>query len=165
MSDAVDVAELAAALGEPVDEGEVVDFFGERIHLAEPEDCEFALLEFAEAAGELDTETLAGAAAILRALRASVREDDVERFVALARKNRAQVERDLLPIIVALFERRAARPTRRPSGSSDGPRLASGNSAAGSSSPVIARLERQGRPDLALIVDEAQRARASRVSA
>jgi hypothetical protein len=137
-------------------DGSTVEFFGERIRLAEPEDCEFAMLEFAEAMPGLDSGDVAAMGAIMRVLKAAVHDDDLPRFLDLARKNRAQVERDLMPVIVAVFDRDTDRPTSRPSDSSDGPARTEPSSVVDSSSRVIARLEQQGRPDLALVVAQAQ---------
>jgi hypothetical protein len=138
-----------------------IEFFGERLKLSEPSDFEFAMMEFAEVAEDLDADTLAGAAAVMRILKAVIHPDDVKRFVRLARTNHAQVERDLMPIVVDAFTRETDRPTGQPSESSDGLQPTSAPSADVSSLRVIRRLEQQGRPDLALMVDQAQRSRAS----
>jgi hypothetical protein len=66
-------------------------------------------------------------------LRAVIHADDWERFRATAKKNRAQVARDLMPVVVAAFVQPTDRPTSRPSDSSDGPKTTKRNSAAGSS--------------------------------
>lgn len=89
--------------------------------------------------------------------------DDWTRFTVLATAHRDQGE-ELLDIVKQAVELMADRPTLRSSGSSDGPPSTSGSSTEGSSSPVVRRLERRGRPDLGLIVAEAigaQQARAS----
>jgi hypothetical protein len=137
------------------------EVFGESFRFADPSDYEFAMMEFADAAEYADVDTLAGAATIMRVLKAVVHPDDVKRFTLAARTNRARVERDLLPIVVEAFGRETGRPTGQPAESSDGLQPMSETSVDDSSLRVIHRLEDQGRPDLALMVDAAQRSRAS----
>lgn len=68
---------------------------------------------------------------------------------------------ELLEVVGAAMTAMTARPTGRPSDSSGGSQTTSTNSAGDSSSPVIDRLVEKGRPDLALIVTQAQASRAS----
>lgn len=135
-----------------------VTFYGETFTLVD-EVGDFAFMEFAEAAERVDTESLAGLAAIMRLLKAAVVPEEWARFQSSARKNRATVE-VCMGLVMELFEQEAARPTGRPSVSSDGPRSIEPKSAAGSSS-VVTRLVGQGRPDLALIAVRAQEARSA----
>jgi hypothetical protein len=135
-----------------------VVFYGETFTLHDTVG-DFALMEFAEAAERVESESLAGMAAIMRLLKSAVVDEDWPRFQATARKNRATVEA-CMEMVMRLFEQEAARPTGRPSDSSDGPQITKPNSAAGSSSPV-ARLEAKGRPDFALVAMRAQQARSA----
>ncbi len=139
------------------DELDSFEFFGETFRLNPAGDYQMELLEFADAAtGGADSELLAGMAAVVRLLRAAVHGDDWSRFWASAKKNKAQVRTDLMPVVVAAFAQPIDRPTGLPSGSSDGQASTPQNSGGDSSSRVIARLEEQGRPDLALVVAQAQ---------
>lgn len=146
MSEAVEVhADLA--------EYDEVEFFGETFRVNRVEDYEWQMLEFAKAASSgADSDLLSGAAAVFEFLEAVIHADDWPQFRATAKKNRAQVTRDLMPIVVAAFTQTTGRPTVRPSDSSDGPTRTKPRSVAGSSSKVIKRLEKEGRPDLALMV-------------
>ncbi len=131
-----------------------VEFFGETIRLAD-EASEWAMLEFASLAGDTDSGEMEGLAAIMRLLKASVHPDDWSRFTGLARKNNAKIERDLMPVVVAVFEQATDRPTQRPSVSSDGPTPTVPSSTASSYS-LEERLLR--RPDIMVIVEDSQAA-------
>lgn len=135
-----------------------VVFYGEKFTFVDSVG-DFAFMEFAEAAERVDTESLAGLAAIMRLLKAAVVPEDWPRFQAAARKNRASVE-VCMELVMTLFEEETDRPTVRPSVSSDGPRTIEPKSEEGSSS-VVTRLAGQGRPDLALIAIRAQEARSA----
>jgi hypothetical protein len=140
-----------------------VEFFDQTFRLRPGAEYEWEMMEFASAAkGGADSDMLSGAAATLDFLRAVIHADDWERFRKAARENRAQVERDLMPIVVAAFVQPTARPTGRSSDSSGGPKNTKQKSAGGSSSKVIRRLEKSGRPDLALMVTMADEVRSVR---
>lgn len=140
-----------------------VEFFDQSFRMKPSDEYEWEMMEFASAAkGGADSDMLSGAAATLDFLRAVVHGDDWERFRKAARDNRAQVKRDLMPIVVAAFVQPTERPTSRPSDSSDGPASTGRKSAGGGSSKVIKRLEKKGRPDLALMVTMADEARSER---
>lgn len=128
-----------------------VELFGQEFGLS-TEISEFALMEFAEAASSgQDGDTMQGFASTLRFVRECIVADDVERFNATARRNKAKMT-DLMVVIRAAFEQDTERPTSRPSDSSDGPSVIepnSGSSAAGR----VSRLA--GRPDLQLMVRSA----------
>lgn len=140
-----------------------VELFGETFTVAE-EVSDFALMEFADAAS--DGEALGrmhGLAALYRVLRELVDEKDFPRFRRAAIREKADVEAliDVIGVVMRAgraVEQSTGRPTGRPSVSSDGPAATAANSTAGSFSPVIVRLEQQGRPDLAQIVGMAQAA-------
>ncbi len=130
-----------------------VDFFGETIRLAE-EPSQTAMMDFAEvASGELSP--LEAMAATKTVIKACVHPDDWQRFWSLARKHNADTERDLMPVVVAVFEMETDRPTQRPSDSSDGPRPTAPSSTAGSS---LLEERLRARPDLMVIVEDAQAA-------
>lgn len=139
-----------------------VEFFGETYRVNHVEDYEWQMLEFAKAATSgADTDLLSGSAAVFDFLEAVIFADDWARFRASAKRNRAQVTRDLMPIVVAAFTQTTGRPTVRPSDSSGGPKHIKQKSGGGSSSKVIRRLEKDGRPDLALMVTLAEEGRSA----
>lgn len=132
-------------------------FYGETFTFVE-EVGDFALMEFAESAERVDSESLAGLAAIMRLLKAAVIEDEWNRFQATARKNKATVDA-CMKVVMDVFERETERPTVRPSDSSDGPLTTAPKSVDASSLRVAKRLE--GRPDLQLMVLQAAEARSA----
>lgn len=134
-----------------------VDFCGETFTFVD-EVGDFALMEFAESAERVDSESLAGLAAIMRLLKAAVVEEDWPRFQATARRQRASVE-DCMKLVMQIFEEESGRPTVRPSDSSDGPPVTAGKSVDASSLRVAQRL--QGRPDLQLMVLQAAESRSA----
>jgi len=139
-----------------------VDFFGQSFALNPATDYEWEMMEFASAAsGGADGNLLSGAAAVMDLLKAAIVAADWPRFRQAARENRAQVERDLMPIVVQVFTQQAERPTRQPSGSSGGHKKTKRKSEGGSSSRVVRRLEKEGRPDLALMVTMAEEGRSA----
>lgn len=154
-------------------DGHSVEFFGESFGLNPPDDYQWAMLEFAEAAqAGVDGGTMEGLAAAMSMLKAAIREEQWARFRSLARKNKARFDEHLLPVIVAAFRQETPHPTERPSDSSDGPASTPPSSEAASSSAlpegaakVIRKLESEGRPDMALMVlmAEEQRQRSSAV--
>jgi len=126
-----------------------VEFFGETLALAESV-SEIALMEFAEAADSGgDGDTMEGRAAMFRLVKSCVADDDVKRFLTVARKNRA-TSAELLEVLKAAFTQVTERPTGLPADSSDGqPTTApsAGSNSAGKASDRLA-----GRPDLQLAV-------------
>jgi hypothetical protein len=123
------------------------------------------LLRFASLAargvGEHDMEALA---AIDELFSKAVQPEDRERFEA-ACDEVALDFRALMEIVAEIMRDATNLPTAEPSDSSSGPLSTSDASAAGSSSAVIARMEEQGRPSIAYMVQQADRARLSLVSA
>lgn len=146
-----------------------IEFFGERFALKHPDDYQWAMLEFAEVAtGGVDDGTLEALAAVMSMLRAAIADDDFGRFKAAARKNKAQVKRDLMPVVVAAFRQEVTdRPTGLPSDSSGGQPVTepkSDSAPAATVSPqlsLVQELERQGRADKAEFVKLAERSRVS----
>ena len=134
-----------------------VAFFGETIRLADSV-SEWALMEFAEAAEQVDDASLAGMAAVMRLLKESVLAEDWGKFRDLARTNKASIE-DCMPVVVAVFTAETGRPTVRPSDSSDGPPATSTSSTDVSAGVAVRALA--GRPDLQLMVLNAQEARSA----
>lgn len=152
-------------------------FFDATFHLRPSDECNVAMLDFAElATGGVDENSIEGLAVVKGFLRDVVVEADWAAFWRSARKNHATVRGDLMPIVVQVFTGQAARPTTRPSDSSDGPASTPESSEPASSSPdippvepvklrAVQRLEDEGRPDKALMVQMAVDARASEASA
>ncbi len=143
-----------------------VDLFGEVFALNPREDYEWAMIEFADAAmGGADADLLSGAAAVMALLREVIApgEDgrDWDRFRKVARAKKAQTKRDLMPVVVQIFQQAAERPTGLPSDSSDGQASTPESSEVASYRRVIEREEASGRPDRALMVQMAHEAAAN----
>lgn len=137
-----------------------VTFLGEQFTIADRVSS-LAVMRFAKvASSDVDGDDMEGLAAMYDLLEQCIDPAQWRAFQAHADKQRAQSD-DLLQLIQEVLPRIAARPTGQPSDSSDGLESSSGSSVDDSSSRVIARLERQGRPDLALMVDQARASRAS----
>lgn len=133
----------------------VVEFCGEDFRVADKVGA-MALMRFAKVAQSgVDSSTLAGMAALYDVLAQMIHPDDWPRFEAHADRQHAEGD-ELLGVVQDVFAAMAGRPTGRSSDSSGGPQIIEPSSTAGSSSPVIARLNGQGRPDLALLVRKRQ---------
>jgi hypothetical protein len=108
-----------------------------------------------------DSANLDGLVAMYDLLEQCIEPSEWVRFQAHADRVRADGEK-LMAVVSDVFQALADRPTGRPSASSGGPKNTKPRSVAGSSSKVIKRLEREGRPDLALMVTMAQEALSER---
>lgn len=144
---------------------EVELFPGETFQVSDQDVPKFLISELALAiADAADTGQMPVEAALMRILKVCVRPQDWSRFRRAASAVDADGEQ-LIEIVGKVMKARreleavTGRPTSRPSDSSDGSPSTEANSTAGSSSPVIRRLEERGRPDLALMVTQAQEAR------
>lgn len=137
-----------------------IEFFGEEYHIAEKVGL-MPLMRFAKIAqAGVETNDMDGLAAMYDLLEQCLTEQDWDRFVVAATKHRADGD-ELMVVVKEAIERMAERPTQRSSDSSDGPPSTSPSSTDDSSSQAIRRLEQQGRPDLANVVQMAREARAS----
>lgn len=133
-------------------------WLGQEFHV-HPDLTDLNLVAFMEQASEIDeTDERLAMDLILSQLRGLVHPDDWDEFLALSVAKR-QRYLDLMELMKGLMEATAGRPTRRRSDSSSGRRNTKAKSKGSSSSQVIRRLERQGRPDLALTVVQAHDAR------
>lgn len=139
---------------------ETVAFLGEEFRLADQVST-LALMRFAKVASTgVSADDMEGLAALYDVLEQCIDPEQWSAFQKHADRKRAQSD-ELLAVVQEALPRIAARPTGRPSDSSDGPQTVSEPSADGSSLRVIHRLEERGRPDLALMVDQAQHSRVS----
>lgn len=137
-----------------------IEYAGERFALADRIGL-MPLMRFAHLArAGVDSDDMEGLDAMYALLKQCFTDEAWSKFEAAAERTRADGE-ELMGVVKQAIEAIAARPTGRPSDSSGGPASTSTSSADDSSSPVIDRLERRGRPDLALIVAQAQESRAS----
>jgi hypothetical protein len=117
------------------------------------------LIRLAQAAKRgVDSEDMAGIAAIGDVLEASLADGEYDRFMDHATRERADGDA-MMQAVARVIQAASDRPTLRPSDSSDGSPTITPTSTAGSSSRVLQRLE--GRPDLQLVVARAAEARAS----
>ncbi len=138
-----------------VNSGHCITFAGELFQVAEKVGL-MPLMRFAHIADSgVDAEDMAGLAAMYDLLEQCIAEDEWQRFQRVATKARADGEQ-LMGVVKDAIEAITARPTGRPSDSSAGPTPTPPRSEADYSSRVIARLEESGRPDLALVVAQAQ---------
>lgn len=108
----------------------------------------------------VDSADMEAVALVDRLIDQCLRPEDAERFETVCDRERPDFD-ELMQFVVDAIGEVTERPTVRPSESSDGPTTMQGSSPADSSSPVIARLEQAGRPDLALMVTKAQDSRVS----
>lgn len=132
-------------------EGRCVSFCGEDFDLVETTGA-MPWMRYAKAAQSgVDTDSMEGLALIYDLLKASIVDEQWPRFEQLATDNRSTNDQ-MWEVMVRVLEVVSERPTSRPSASSDGPSDTQASSAVDSSSRVIARLEEQGRPDLANVV-------------
>lgn len=137
-----------------------IEFGGERFTVADKIGL-MPLMRFAKAAqGGVDSNDMAGLAAMYDLLEQCIAPADWRRFEVAADKTRASGE-ELMAVVKDVMEAMTARPTSLPSDSSDGPTIIGPNSGGGSSLRVVRRLEEQGRPDLALMVEMAGEARSA----
>jgi hypothetical protein len=160
------------------DTAETVEFLGRRFRVADRVGL-MPIMRFAKAAkAGTDSNDMDGISAMFDLLRQCIADEDWPAFEAHADATRADGE-ELMGVVVAAMSLVQARPTKPRSTSSGGPRTTNANSSDGSSSPeqvdpptpgpaaaggaqaVVERLQDRGRPDLALIVDQAQRWSAS----
>lgn len=127
------VHELQAAV-DGVAYGDTVEFMGEKYRIADAVGL-MPLMRFAYFARQgIHADDIEGLAAMYDLIRTCLADDEWERFEADAIDKRAD-EEALLEVVTATIEVLSARPTRRPSGSSDGPSATSPNSTESSSSP------------------------------
>jgi hypothetical protein len=134
-----------------------VEFSGESFAIADKIGL-MPLMRFAKTAkAGADSEDLEGLVAMYDLLEQVIDPADWDRFVNVASRDRVDGE-TLMSVVGKAIKAMTGRPTQRSSDSSDGPTSIPGNSAGDSSSQVVARLEEQGRPDLALVVEMARSA-------
>lgn len=138
-----------------------VEFAGEKFGMAEKIGA-MPLMRFAKVAkAGGDSNNLDGLAAMYDLLEQVIDPAEWARFQEHADKVRADGDQ-LMTVVGEVFAAIADRPTGRPSASSGGPKSTKQKSAGGSSSKVIRRLEKSGRPDLALMVTMADEVRSAR---
>ncbi len=119
-------------------EPDYFDFCGERIRVSDEDPSALPFLELADAMENgVDTDDTQGMAAMYRMLRGCVHPDDWAKFRKVSMANNASPE-DLMPIVGAVWEAVTGRPSRRPSGSPDGPSATGTDSKDASSSPATA---------------------------
>jgi hypothetical protein len=99
-----------------------------------------------------------GMVACYELLRECIAPEDWEAFQRAATETKAQGD-ELLGVVRDVMRELTGRPTSRPSDSSDGPTATPPNSEGDSYLRVVRRLEEQGRPDQAAMVQMAAEAR------
>jgi hypothetical protein len=141
------------------DDGLSFDFFDQEVRI-DPSFGQLDFIDFMESAASVDEDDPSAMVVIKDMLRKCVHQDDFEQFWKTARTERQSVT-DLMEVVYAAVAAVAERPTSQPSDSSDGLLSDAPNSTDDSSLQVIDLLERQGRPDKAQMVAQAQKARAA----
>jgi hypothetical protein len=139
-----------------------IEFEGERFGMAEAIGA-MPLMRFAKVAKSgADSNNMDGLVAMYDLLEQCIEPAEWVRFQAHADKTRADGEK-LMTVVGKVFEALSERPTGRPSASSGGPKSIKRKSASGGapSSKVVRRLEKSGRPDLALMVTLADETRSA----
>lgn len=130
----LEIVDVKTVGGEVVAAAEAVEFLSKWYRIADTIGL-MPLLKFAHAAGKgLDSGDLAGMAAMYAMLRDCIHPDDWTTFEYDAMDERADDE-TLLAVVRDVTQKITSRPTKRPSGSSAGPRAISANSKVSSSSP------------------------------
>lgn len=132
-------------------------YFGQKLH-ANPELTDLDYIDFLEIAGGLDVDNVESLRVIKDFARLCVREDDFDAFWSTARKNRQQAQ-DIFPVLQAIVETIADRPTGQPSDSSDGQQSTAGKSEDVSSSRAL-QLVPADRDDLHYFIKRTQEAKA-----
>lgn len=113
------------------------------------------LMRFAKVAkAGADAQDMDGLAALYDLLKQCIAPADWQRFEDAADRTQAEGD-ELMAVIGGVFEALSARPTRLPSDSSAGREPTPPKSGDGSYLRVVERLEQEGRPDRALIVEMA----------
>ena len=144
------------------EERQTVEFSGIRFAIADRIGL-MPLMRFAKIAkSDVEADDMEGLAAMYDLLHQCLADDEWDRFEAHADRSRAGAE-ELMKVVQETIAVIASRPTTPPSTSSGGRPSTNVSSAAESGSVVdsVIRLEKEGRPDLALIVEQARRYRAT----
>lgn len=136
------------------------EWFGTQIRV-HPEYGEGAYLDFVETVREIPDNSVDAVLSVKTMFRETViHPDDFAEFWRLGKAHRWISNERLADLNRQILEAITGRPTGQPTDSSAGPATTPANSEDASSSPgthpVVARLEAQGRPDLALVVLQAQ---------
>lgn len=124
-----DLGAFGVAAREQSAELDTFTFCGERFTVGQVGLVPLGMFAHAAVSG-LDTAEMEGMAALVDVLSDLVTDEDRARFLATAKRNRANVD-DLLPIVKAIIAAQTGNPTQRPSVSSGGP------STTGASSPGL----------------------------
>jgi hypothetical protein len=158
-----DLGELGTARP-PVDM--TFQWFGETIRVS-PDAGDLTLIEFLEQASRIDATDATAAMVVVKAfLHGQVDERDWDLLMRKAKENHQQYE-DLLTLSKSIVFAVTAFPTGRPSDSSDGPQSTDPKSRAGSFSTPARQVigDMKGRPDLKMVVWQAEQARAADAAA
>lgn len=155
VSENVDAGDGLAVIGFEGHSGASLTFEGRSFRVADKVGL-MPLMKFAHLAKQgVDANNQDGLVALFDLLRSVIADEAWSAFEEHASLVRATGD-ELLEVVKDAIAVIAQRPTVRPSDSSDGPPTTKDTSAVGSSSRVIHRLESEGRPSLALMVQQAQ---------
>jgi hypothetical protein len=142
----------------------VAEFFGETFELPDRFNMRLFTRFGTLAKKGVDSEDIEGVAMIDQLINQCLRPEDVDRFDEVCDRERPDFD-ELMEFVMGVVAEVTERPTKRPSDSSDGPTPTKPSSPADSSLRVIHRLEEEGRPSIALMVQQREQQKASSVSA
>lgn len=151
----LDLGGLGKTPAEPIEE-DTFEWYGSTVRVG-AEATDLALIDFVELAGDMDENDPQSGVFVKRFIRDMIHEDDFPAFWDLARKNRLGFQ-ELAEVAHTIIEQVTNRPTVQSSDSSAGLHAIALNSTAASYSEVRGELEAEGRWDLALVYDDAERA-------
>jgi len=135
-------------------------WFGEEIRVG-PNAGDLDLIDFLEQAAAIDTgDSVKAMIATRNFLRGQIHEDDWDRFMTVAKANNQQFD-DLLQVAKDIVSACARFPTGRLSDSSDGQPTTGPKLRDDSSSVEVAMAMAKGRPDIKMVIWQAQQARAA----
>lgn len=143
----------------PADEEHTFAWFSETVR-AHPELSDTSYVDFIDEYGSLEATDPKAAVAVKAFMRAVIHPGDFDLFWSTGKKHRVKQEQ-FAEVANSLIEAITKRPTERPNDSSVGQSRTAMSSTGDSYSRVIKELETEGRPDLALVYDEARTVRAS----
>jgi hypothetical protein len=133
---------------------DTVEFAGDSFRMGE-KIALMALMRFAKVAKSgTDADSLDGLTSMYELLEQCLHAEDWERFQQKAVEVKADGD-ELMQVVSDVIATLSGRPTSRPSGSSDGPTVTKPKSEDDSYLRVVKRLEDEGRPDQAYMVQMA----------
>lgn len=134
------------------------DYFEDEIRV-HPDASDAVIFRFMARVGDMDADSPDAVPALMGFMTGLIHPEDWNTFINTAVKERQDVD-DLMEVVGGIMEAMAERPTQLPTDSPDGPLPTPASSTQELSSLDIQhRYEQEGRPDLALVVQNVREAR------